>query len=191
MTVDERFAAYAHKWGVTVDDIRTTETSQLGFGTGRNQPVVLKVIRRENSEEWCCGEVLEAFGGAGLILPIAHAPGAALLPRLVPGHDLVSLCVEGRDDEATDLIASLIQRMPKSAVAPVGIGSVDRLRPDFAQFRNACDGFIPVGYVDRAEAMFIELCATEREPSTVDSRQFSCGNTGRCGHAGRCGSAGP
>ncbi len=164
MNPDQRLVSHARQWGVTVEEIRTTETSVLGFGTKGAQPVVLKVIRRENSEEWQCGEVLDAFAGAGMILPIAHAPGAVLLPRLVPGYDLVALFNSGRDDEACRILASLIRRMQANAVAPSGIGSVGRLRPDFARFRDRCAGFIPAAYVDRAETLFADLCATERAP---------------------------
>ncbi len=74
------------------------------------------------------------------------------------------LCSEGHDDEAADIIASLILCMPKAAVPPAGIGSVHRLRPDFDHFRDAADGFIPIDYVDRAEALFVDLCATQGAP---------------------------
>ena len=33
MTAEERFAAHAREWNVTVQEIRTTETSRIGFGT--------------------------------------------------------------------------------------------------------------------------------------------------------------
>ena len=164
MTVHERLLRHARTWDVLVEEVRTTETSQLGFGTLGTQSVVLKVIRHEGSEEWRCGEVLEAFGGDGMIRPIAHAPGAVLLPLLVPGHDLASLCAAGRDDEAAEVIASLIQRMTNSAAPSVAVHSIERMRPEFAQYRDRCDGFIPRAYVDRAEALFIELCASQTCP---------------------------
>jgi len=161
MTVDERSAVHAREWSVSIDEIRTTETSQLGFGTRKSQPVVLKVIRKENSEEWRSGEVLAAFGGA-LILPIASAPGAVLMPRLVPGYDLASICLAGRDDEATEIIASVVHRMPALDVDPAGWGSVERMQPDFAKYHDAGEGWIPHDFVDRAESLFVELCRTQR-----------------------------
>jgi streptomycin 6-kinase len=163
MTVDERFAAHARAWGVTVNEIRTTETSRLGFGTRGDRPVVLKVIRKENGEEWRCGEVLAAFGGAGMIAPIAHEPGAVLMAHLTPGHDLVSLCSNGRDAEATDIIASLLQRMFAVSAHLGGIRSVDLMQPEFVQFRAGAEGIIPLNYVDRAEELFADLCATQRD----------------------------
>ena len=162
MNVDERFAAHVRDWDVKIDDIRTTESSQLGFGTRDGRAVVLKVIRKENGEEWNCGDVLEAFRGEGMIRPIQYTAGAVLLPRLQPGQELVPLCLDGRDDEATEIIASLIARMSFAPRLLDGVSAVDRLLPEFAQFREGAAGFIPTSYVDRAEALFSQLCATQR-----------------------------
>ena len=163
MTVEERFAAHARDWGVSVEEIRTTDTSRLGFGRIGSQAVVLKVIRHENSEEWRCGELLNAFGGHGMVLPIAHAPGAVLLRRLVPGYDLASVCLAGRDEEATAIIASLIQQMPAIVANPPGGWPVERMYPDFAKYRHAGEDLIPLEFVDRAEALFSQLCATQQD----------------------------
>jgi streptomycin 6-kinase len=162
MIVTERFAAHAREWNVTVHEIRTTETSQLGFGTRGKQPVVLKVIRKEGGEEWRCGASLNAFGGQGVVLPLAHAPGAVLLPRLIPGHDLASVCARANDDEATRIIASLIGRMSEARDVLDGVASVDRLHADFARYRFGTEGLIPSDFVDQAETTFAELCRTQR-----------------------------
>jgi streptomycin 6-kinase len=167
LTIDDceisiRFAAHARAWNVAVDETRATETSQLGFGTCGGKPVVLKVLRQENGEEWRCGEILNAFGGNGIVLPLAHAPGAVLLPRLVPGYDLVETCLEGRDDEATSTIASIIQRMHVVARQVPDVRSVDGLQSDFSKYRHRGDGLIPVEFVDKAEALFGDLCVTQR-----------------------------
>jgi streptomycin 6-kinase len=147
---------------VSIVEHCSTETSLLGFGACGSQPVVLKVVRKENGEEWRCGEVLEAFRGEGMIRPLEYTAGAVLLPRLRPGHDLSLLCIEGRDEEATDILASLMQRMASAPANLAGVRSVDRLQPEFAQYRNGADGFIPASYVDRAEELFAELCRTQR-----------------------------
>ena len=161
--VEERLAHYARQWRVSIDETRSTETSLLGFGACGTQPVVLKVVRKENSEEWRCGEVLEAFRGEGMIRPLEHTAGAVLLPRLRPGHDLTTLCIEGHDDDATDILASLLQRMSIAPVNLAGVRPVNRLQPEFTQFRNRVEGFIPASYVDRAEELFAELCTTQRD----------------------------
>lgn len=160
MSVDARLASHARQWGVTLDEVRATETSLLGFGARGSEPVVLKVIRNETSEEWHCGEVLEAFRGEGIIRPLDYTAGAVLLPRVRPGHDLASLYVDDRDEEATEIIASLIARLAVVA-DPSGVAPVDRLRVDFSRFRDGAAGFIPPHFVDRADALFGELCASQ------------------------------
>jgi streptomycin 6-kinase len=164
MTVEERLAAHARGWGVSIDETRSTETSLIGFGTRSGQPVVLKAIRRENSEEWRCGEILRAFQGQGMIQVLASANGAVLLPRLMPGHNLGSLCLEGKDDEASEILAAIIRRISTVSSEITWTGSVERLTSDFARFRDGAIGYIPVPFVDRAEAFFAELCATQRQP---------------------------
>jgi streptomycin 6-kinase len=160
-SASERFEAHARDWGVSIDQTLSTETSLVGFGSRDGDPVVLKVIRKENSEEWRCGEILRAFDGAGIVTVLEHAPGAALLPRLEPGHNLTALCLEGNDDRATEIIAATIARMSNLDPQIPWVGSIERLEPDYARFRGGADGFIPVSYVDRAEALFVELCATQ------------------------------
>jgi streptomycin 6-kinase len=160
VTVEARLASHANQWRVSVAEVRSTETSLLGFGTRGSQPVVLKVIRKENSEEWYCGDVLEMFRGEGVIRPLDYTAGAVLLPRLQPGHDLASLYSADRDDETSEIIASLIARLPV-VPNPSGIASVDRLRADFSRFRGGAEGFMPQHFVDRADALFGELCLTQ------------------------------
>jgi streptomycin 6-kinase len=149
---------------VSIEETRPTETSLIGFGSRAGAPVVLKVIRKENSEEWRCGEILRAFNGRRLVRAIEHAHGAVLMPRLLPGHNLGSLTLEGKDDEATGTLAAIIGQMSSVDPGIAWVGSVERLSPDFARFRDGGAGFIPLEFVERAEALFAELCATQRRP---------------------------
>lgn len=41
----------------------------------------------------------------------------------------------------------------------------------FAQFRGGATGFIPASYVDRAEALFAVLCATQRGTRLLHDRR--------------------
>jgi streptomycin 6-kinase len=106
----ERFAEHVRDWSVAVDHTLQTATSVLAFGTSRGRPVVLKVVRRVD-EEWHSGRVLEAFGGRGVVRVYKHVPGAMLLERLSPGTLLAPMALDGRDDEATEILAGVISRM--------------------------------------------------------------------------------
>jgi streptomycin 6-kinase len=74
------------------------------------------------------------------------------------------LSLQGKDDDAARIIGSLIQGMSGADCAIARVASVERLKPDFAQFYDRGAEFIPSIFVDRAEALFVELCATERAP---------------------------
>ena len=106
-------------WGVAVERMLETETSVVAFGTRAGEPVVLKVVRREG-DEWRSGEVLEAFGGRGMVRVYDHVPGAVLLERLDPGTPLAEMALAGKDDEATAILADVIGRIsnPDSGLHP-------------------------------------------------------------------------
>src|SRR5438477_3160804 len=155
----DRFNAHAREWGVTIDDARRSESSFIGFGHRDGLRVVLKVARTKG-EEWRSGQFLAAFNGNGMIRPLEHATGAVLLERLVPGDDLTTLSLNGKDDEATEIIAGIIEQM--CAVRPTRTWPItaESLAPDFERFRHGCDGFMPAGMVESAELVCRELCAS-------------------------------
>ena len=111
------------------------------FGTRDGRPVVVKVARGVG-DEWRSGEITAVFGGRGVVQVHDHVDGAALLERLVPGTPLVSLVLEGRDDESTEVLAALLRRMspgdPPVACATVeawGLGFERYLATNDTQFR--------------------------------------------------------
>lgn len=156
----DRFNAHAREWGVTIDDARRSESSFIGFGHRDGLRVVLKVARTKG-EEWRSGEFLAAFNGRGMIKALERAEGAVLLERLTPGQDLTTLSLNGRDDEATQIIAGIIERM--CAVSPTLTSTIaaETLAPDFERFRHSCDALMPAGMVECAELVCRELCASQ------------------------------
>jgi streptomycin 6-kinase len=156
----ERLDAHVRQWGITVDDVRTTETSLLAVGTRRGQRVVLKVARTEG-EEWRCGELVAAFEGHGLVRALEYQDGVALLERLDPGDDLSGLSMRGRDDEATAIIADIIGRMASVRPDVRELKSARDFIPDFQTYRHICDGMMPVGMLETAERVYRELCGTQ------------------------------
>src|SRR6266850_7284522 len=110
----DRLGEHARTWSVKVEDVLETETSVIAFGTrgvnaSENQSVVLKVIKQPG-DEWHAGEVLAAFDGNGVARVYEHEPGAVLLERLRPGNSLAGMALSGSDEEATDILASIIQQ---------------------------------------------------------------------------------
>jgi streptomycin 6-kinase len=113
--VEDRIRA----WRVVVERVSETESSIVAFGRRDSQPVTLKVVRNLG-DEWRSGEILEAFGGKGVVQVYEYAEGAMLLERLTPGNSLVSMALDGRDDQATQILAEVIRKMsPRAPDKPV------------------------------------------------------------------------
>src|SRR4030095_5130905 len=107
----KRLREYARAWSVSVAETFETETSVIAFGLRKDQPVVLKVIKQTGDDEWRAGEILAAFAENGVVRVYEQVPGAVLVERLRPGNSLARLSLGGRDEEATDILAGVMQRM--------------------------------------------------------------------------------
>jgi streptomycin 6-kinase len=159
--VKERLDRYAGDWGVTVETTLDTQSSLLAFGTRDDRPVVLKVVRAP-CDEWQAGEILAAFGGEGTARVLEHEPGAALLERVVPGTSLTSLVLEGRDDEATEILADVIQRMGASEPRVTWAATAEEWGRGFRNYLDSEDVQMPAGLVERAAETYASLCASQR-----------------------------
>ena len=170
-----------------IEDTFETESSVIAFGTRDmdvsgsrdHQDVVLKVVKQPG-DEWHSGEILEAFDGNGFVRVYEHAPGAVLVERLRPGNSLVEMVLNGRDDEATDILADVIHRM--SLVEPsVKLSVSERESPNlratlqhcptvhdwargFEFYLETADEQIPRHLVEAGQRVFLDLCAAQRRP---------------------------
>jgi len=170
----DRLSEHARTWGLKVEDVLDTETSVIAFGTrdvnaSENQSVVLKVIKQPG-DEWHAGEVLAVFNGHGVARVYEHEAGAVLLERLRPGNPLVDLTLNGRDEEATDILADVIQQMSnhsssKSSLELLqGCATVEDWAKGFDTYIATGDVQIPRDLVEAGQRMFGNLCASERRP---------------------------
>lgn len=157
----DRLARCIREWGVTVDSTLDTQSSILAFGTRGDRAVVLKVVRAR-SDEWRAGEILAAFRGEGTVRVLAHRPGAALLERAVPGTPMTSLVLEGRDDEATEILADVILRMGGSGPAVEWAPTAEEWGKAFRWYLDSGDVQVPAGMVDRAGEIYASLCASQQ-----------------------------
>jgi streptomycin 6-kinase len=159
--VKDRLDRCARDWGVTVASTLDTQSSILAFGTRDDRPVVLKVVRAPG-DEWRAGEILAAFRGEGTVHVLAHVPGAALLERAVPGRSLTSLVLEGRDDEATGILADVIRRMGASNPTVRWAVTAEEWGKGFRSYLDSGDAQVPAGLVDRARETYASLCASQQ-----------------------------
>ena len=159
----ERVEEHVRGWGVVVESTLETESSVVAFGTRGGEPVVLKVVRREG-DEWRSGEVLEAFGGRGMVRVHEHVPGAMLLERLDPGTLLAPIALNGGDDEATEIISEVIMRISNPHTDLYAFTSIEDWARGFDHYLVGGDRQLPRGLVEEARQVFVDLCASQRRP---------------------------
>jgi len=156
----ERVEERIRDWNVAVQSTLETETSLVAFGTRGNQPVVLKVIRQPG-DEWRCGEVLRAFDGRGMVRVYEYTEGAVLLEMLNPGTSLAAVALNGRDEEATEIIADLIQRM-SPAKSSNGFATAEDWGMGFQRYLASGDNQIPISLVEESQHRYSNLCLTQK-----------------------------
>ena len=165
-----------------IEDICETESSVIAFGTREvtreviasgsrdNQDVVLKVVKQP-CDEWHSGEILAAFNGNGFVRVYEHAPGAVLVERLRPGNPLVDLSLNGHDEEATGILADVIQQMstseresPRRHWALPHCPTVHDWAKGFERYIANGDEQVPMDLVEAGQQVYLSLCASQRQP---------------------------
>lgn len=164
----KRIQRYAHQWSVTVERTFETESSGIAFGIRDQKAVVLKVIKRPG-DEWRSGEILEAFDGHGVVRVHEHTPGAVLMERLRPGNSLVEMALNGRDVEATDILADVVQRMaaPASSMSQPELPACPTVQDwakGFGRYLARGDQQVPEVLVEAGRDTYLNLCGSQREP---------------------------
>jgi streptomycin 6-kinase len=149
-------------WRVIPEDDLETQDSYLVFGSRDDRPVVLKVIKRQG-DEWHSGAILRAFDGIGVVRVCESIEGAVLMDRLRPGHSIAALALQGRDEEATEILGRLIERMTPRHSPAVAV-SVRDLASGFDRYLSGGDGRISNGLVERACQAYLELCESQSPP---------------------------
>ncbi|HEV7504053.1 MAG TPA: aminoglycoside phosphotransferase family protein [Thermoanaerobaculia bacterium] len=158
----QRLEDRAREWRVAVDETFETATSLIAYGRRDDDPVVLKLVK-VRGDEWRSGEVLNAFGGRGMVRVLDFAPGAMLLERLLPGCCLVDLSVNDRDDEATTVLAEVIGAMSPDA-AMSAFPTVRDWGLGFERYAASGQRLLPPEIVSHAEQVYGRLQDTQTRP---------------------------
>jgi streptomycin 6-kinase len=171
----DRMLGHARQWGLAIDNSFETESSVIAFGsrghgTRESQSVVLKVIKRAG-DEWRSGEILQAFDGHGVARVYEHAPGAVLLERLKPGNSLAEIALSGRDEEATEILAAVIQQMMSahetSKASATGVVTVWDWAKAFERYIATGDDQVPKQFLESAHRLYLSLCASQHDPQLL------------------------
>jgi streptomycin 6-kinase len=155
--LSDRVGEYAHKWRLVIAKSFETETSVISFVTRDRQSLVLKLVKQPG-DEWHAGQVLDAFDGHGVVRVHEYTGGAMLLDHLRPGN---SLSLNRNDEEATDILASVIETMsPREA--PHASPAVEDWAKGFDRYLFSDHRRVPQHLVESAQRVFADLCASQR-----------------------------
>lgn len=149
-------------WGVVVERSLETQSSFVAFGRRGAQPVVLKVLKNRG-DEWHSGEILDTFEGRGVVKVYEHIEGALLLERLNPGNSLAEMVMDGRDDEATEIVAEVIEKMSPRRPVNACVSVQDWAR-GFQLYSASGDDQIPKDLVEEGHRVYSELCDSQSPP---------------------------
>jgi Streptomycin 6-kinase len=163
--LNARIVSCARAWGVAIERTVATPTSLLVHGKRSGKAVVLKVVKQEG-DEWRCGEIAAKFAGRGVVQVYEHMPGAALFEKLDPGEPLAALTLAGRDEEAMDVLATLLGRMAPGD-PPEGCPTVEQWAGAFVRHAGSGDERVPASLVEPAQRIYSDLCATQRNPALL------------------------
>jgi len=137
---------------------------EVAFVRRGDEGLVLKLLPA-GSDEFGTPAVLRHWDGHGAVRVVDAAPGAVLIERLSPGDDLCDLVRHGRDDEATHILCDVMAKLNRRPPADLALGSIADWGRGFARNRAAALAVgMPAELIDRGEALFFELCATQAAP---------------------------
>lgn len=152
--------AKAAEWNVLLDETRETASSLIGFGMHGGRRVVLKLTKRAGDESHS-GAVLRAFNGDGAVRVIEAETGAVLLERMEPGDELVSLVRRGADDEATVILADVIEKLANHG-APKECPTVADWGRGFDRYLQSDDQQVARELVIEAQQSYQQLVSSQR-----------------------------
>ena len=157
----ERIQQHARAWHLVVEDVFETETSAIASVTREGQPLLLKVVKQQG-DEWNSGRVLKAFAGNGVARVFEHTGGAVLIERLRPGNSLVRLVLNGKDEEATSILATVMQKMSPPEI-PKSCLTTEDWAKGFDRYLASGDNQISSQLVASAQRVYTDLCASQRQ----------------------------
>ena len=156
-----RLSRLADDWKVTVSREVIKPTAVIAYGTRGDEQVVMKV-GKVGSDEWRAGDILRAWGGKGAVKCLALADGACLMERITPATPLTTFCESGKDGAACEVIARLIETIPR--VQLPGFPTAEDLGRGFDRYLKSQNKRLDPSLVMTARDMYLELCATQTNP---------------------------
>ncbi len=148
----EKLPHYLNTWNLSQPKpLATTPTSHVYTVQHEGETAVLKILTPIGIEDEASGIVaLRHYNGNGAVQVFAE-DGEALLMEYVPGDDLLPMVQRGDDEEATRIIAGVLNQLHSNApeTMPAGLWTLERRFRSL--FRYADSGTAEPVYVQAAQ----------------------------------------
>jgi streptomycin 6-kinase len=136
-------------WGLSADgEPFSTSTSRLYPVRQGDRLAMLKIVTHKDERQGAAA--LAWFVGEGAVEVLAMKGDALLMARAEGAGDLVDMVGCGKDDAATRIICSIVQRLHASRLAPPPLGLMTLTRRFRALFRTADAAGADPHYVEAA-----------------------------------------
>ena len=154
------FAAHLDRWKLTRDPVAGA-ASPLSLAVHVDgAPATLRLLTGD-SDEASAARALRHLGGHGAVRVLREDRRAVLLQRAVPGTALATVVADGRDDEATEVLAGLMLRLHHGRRPPAGWTRAADLGAVFDRHRaHGSHRHVPHRLVERGESAWRTLNAT-------------------------------
>lgn len=157
-----RIADYLAKWALRADGKAfETPAARLCFVRRGTERAVLKLFK-PHADEQRSAAALTALGGP-CVRVLGSDAQAILLSRCLPGTPLSTLVDAGQDDEAAQMLCDVIARFRNPPASPSDWPRLEDWGQAFARIRGVSHPSLTAEWIDRAEAEFFALCATQTD----------------------------
>ena len=121
------------------------------------------VLKRVGNDERAQPRVLDHWSGQGAVRLLEQADEVMLMERAWPGRPLSELVFEGRDNEATEVVCSVISALHNDP-PPDGFRTVEDWGEGFDRVRRqALAGGAAGDIIDLGQRVYADLCASQGE----------------------------
>lgn len=145
------------RWNLTPDGAGLETPRARIFRVRRDGMSAILKVASSVSDEVRAAATLRHFAGEGAVKILAEEPGALLLEGAEPGMPLTALVTEGRDDDATAVIADTIVALHRFP-PPEGFPIIEMWADGFRRQRERePHALLPAATIARAETAFRDL----------------------------------
>jgi len=136
-----------------------TKTGLIAKVTWQHHPYILKISSQKGDEKTAAA--LKHYGGVGAVRVLKWEKNATLLEKVIPGIPLSSLVLQGKDDQATEIMCEIIQKLHVQKKISEDFPSLEELQTSFDHYLGTEETLIPLNLVKDAHYLYKELLRSQ------------------------------